>query len=249
MENKISYPKTHLMIWTLAFSGPDGTGKTSCANILSKILSSKNYRVIRVWIKTSHVLALLIVRLLEKIDLKHIIKSTSGTLVTNTLIKNTNLWMWIELSGILMKILIMRITLIILRFISRRPTIAIADRFLLDSIVHITISKILLEQENPMPRKIFVLLTHPVCKILRSILLRYSFTIYLDGEVTELIQRNSKAKKADPYWYMILQKYLYRITVKALDIHHLYIDTSKKTLKEVFMEVLAGLNREKVIRY
>jgi thymidylate kinase len=233
----------------LAFSGPDGTGKTSCANILSRILFSRNYDVIHVWIKISHGLAFLFVRLLEKIDSKHVIRSTSGTLITNSLSKNTSMWLLIELSGVLVKILVMRINLIVRRLISRKPEIAIADRFLLDTIVHLAISKILSDQENLLSHRILILLNHPVFKILRSILLKCSFTIYLDGQVTELIQRNTRARKADPYWYMVLQKYLYRISVKALDIHYLYIDTSMKTLNEVCMEVLARLNGEKVIRY
>jgi hypothetical protein len=233
----------------LAFSGPDGTGKTSCANILSRILFLRNYGVIHVWIKISHGLAFLIVRLLEKIDSKHVIRSTSGTLITNSLSKNTSMWLLMELGGVLVKILVMRINLIVLRLISRKPVIAIADRFLLDTIVHLAISKILSDQENLLSHRILILLNHPAFKILRSILLKCSFTIYLDGQVTELIQRNARAGKADPYWYMVLQKYLYRISVKALDIHYLHIDTSMKTLNEVCMEVLARLNGEKVIEY
>jgi hypothetical protein len=159
------------------------------------------------------------------------------------------MWLWIELSGVLMKILVMRINLTLRRLISRRRVIAIADRFLLDTVVHLVISIILLDKENPLSHRILVLLNHPVFKILRSILLRYSFTIYLDGKVTELIQRNLRARKADPYWYMVLQKYLYRISVKALDIHYLYIDTSKKTLNKICMEVLARLSKEEVIKY
>jgi len=242
-------PKTHVKMLVLAFSGPDGTGKTSCANILSRILFSRNYSVIRVWIKISHGLAFLIVSLLKKIDPKHVIRSTSGAVVTNTLTKNTDMWLWIELSGVLMKILVMRINLTLRRLISRRRVIAIADRFLLDTVVHLVISIILLDKENPLSHRILVLLNHPVFKILRSILLRYSFTIYLDGEVTELIQRNLRARKADPYWYMVLQKHLYRILVRVLDIHSLYIDTSKKSLTEVCAEVLARLSREGVIKY
>jgi hypothetical protein len=159
------------------------------------------------------------------------------------------MWLLIELCGVLVKILVMRINLIVLKLISRKPVIAIADRFLLDTIVHLAISKILSDQENLLSHRILILLNHPVFKILRSILLKCSFTIYLDGQVTELIQRNTRAGKADPYWYMVLQKYLYWISVKALDIHYLYIDTSMKTLNEVCMEVLARLNGEKVIRY
>jgi len=249
MESKNLRPKTRVKMLVLAFSGPDGTGKTSCANILSRIFSSRNYSVIHVWIKISHGLAFLIVSLLEKIDPKHVIRSTSGTVVTNTLTKNTDMWLWIELSGVLMKILVMRINLTLRRLISRRRVIAIADRFLLDTVVHLVISIILLDKENPLSHRILVLLNHPVFKILRSILLRYSFTIYLDGKVTELIQRNLRARKADPYLYMVLQKYLYRISVKALDIHYLYIDTSKKTLNKVCMEVLARLSKEEVIKY
>ena len=241
--------KAHIKIHVLAFSGPDGTGKTSCANILSRTLSSRNYSVFRTWVKTTHGIAFLIVKLLEKVNSKHVIRSSSGTFVTNTLAKNTNMWLWIELSGILMKMLIMKINLILRKLVTGKPTIAIADRFLLDTIVHMSISKIFLNWEDPLPHRILILLNHPVFKILRSILLKFSFTIYLDGEVTELIKRNMRAGKADPYWYMALQKYLYRVSVRTLNIHSPHIDTSKKSLTEVCTEVLARLKREGAIKY
>jgi len=244
-----SMSKKRIKKHVLAFSGPDGTGKSSCASILSRTLSSRNYGVFRTWIKTTHGIAFLIVRLLEKIDSKHVIRSASGTFVTNTLTKYTNMWLWIELSGILMKMLIVRVNSILRKLVTGKPTVVIADRFLLDSIVHISISKILLNREDPLPHRILVLLNHPVFKILRSILLKYSFTIYLDGEVTELIKRNMRAGKADPYWYMVLQKHIYRVSVRALNIHSPYIDTSNKNLTEVCTEVLARLNREGVIKY
>jgi hypothetical protein len=58
-----------------------------------------------------------------------------------------------------------------------------------------------------------------------------------------------KAGKADPYWYMVLQKYLYRVSVRALNTHSPHIDTSKKSLTEVCTEVLANLKREGAIKY
>jgi hypothetical protein len=58
-----------------------------------------------------------------------------------------------------------------------------------------------------------------------------------------------RAGKADPYWYMALQKYLYRVSVRTLNIHNSHIDTSKKSLTEVCTEVLARLKREGAIEY
>jgi hypothetical protein len=143
----------------------------------------------------------------------------------------------------------MKINLILRELVTGKPAIAIADRFLLDTIVHMSISKILLNQGDPLPHRILILLNHSVFKILHSILLKFSFTIYLDGEIIELIKRNMRAGKADPYWYMALQKYLYRVIVRILNIHSPHIDTSKKSLTEVCMEVLARLKREGAIKY
>jgi len=232
----------------LAFSGPDGTGKTSCANFIASSFSRNGYHVRRIWIKNAHSITFLLITFLGKLSPSCVVRSTSGTFVTSSIAKYRKVWLWIELVGILLKILAIYASLFILKLGSRK-TILIADRYLLDSMVHITISLILLKNENGLSFKLCDLVNNLPFKILRSFLLRSTLTIFLDGEVPVLLKRNIMANKADPYGYMVLQRHLYKELVRILKIPCVYINTTGKSLNEVCSEVLTILKEKKENKY
>jgi thymidylate kinase len=232
----------------LALSGPDGTGKTSCAKFMANFLSRNGYHVKRVWIKNVHSIAFLLITFLGKLSPNHVIRSTSGTFVTSSMAKYRKVWLWVELAGILLKILGIKAYLFMLK-LGARKNILIADRYLLDSMVHITISLILSKNENGLSFKLCNLANSLPFKILRSFLLRATLIIFLDGEVPVLLKRNMIANKADPYGYMVLQRRLYKELVRILKIPCAYINTTGKSLNEVCSEVLTILKERRGNKY
>ena len=127
----------------VAFSGPDGTGKTSCANFIMKYFTSKHIFTKRVWIKNTHTLAYILVRLLEALSPKRVIRSLSGTFFTHSL-ACSKIWPWIELVSIIPKLLKIELESIVFK----GKIIFVADRFLLDTLVHI-----LMAQRNFNPKR------------------------------------------------------------------------------------------------
>ena len=224
----------------LAFSGPDGSGKTSCANFMAILFSRNGYNVRRVWIKNTHSIAFLLTAFLGKLSPNRVIRSTSGTFVTNSMARYMKMWLWIELAGILLKILCIKAYSFMLK-LGARKSILIADRYLLDSMVHITMSLMLSRNGNSLPLKLCDLANSLPFKILRSFLLRSTLTIFLDGEIPVLLKRNIMAGKADPYRYMVLQRHLYKELVRILCLPCAYIDTTRKSLSEVCFETSAIL--------
>jgi len=222
----------------LAFSGPDGTGKTTCAKIVSEFLSAKGYYTIRTWVKTTHSIAFVIIALLEKINPKHVVRSTSGTFVTSSMTRYRKVWLWMEFAGILLKILSIKAHSLMVK-LGARKSILIADRYLLDSMVHITLSLMLAKIGNNL--SLCDLVNSLPFKILRSFLLRSTLTIFLDGEIPVLLKRNIMVNKADPHGYMVLQRRIYKELVRMLRVPFVYIDTTEKSLSEVCSEVLVIL--------
>jgi len=109
----------------IALSGPDGTGKTSCARILSRILSRRGFNTKCVWIKHVHTVAYILVKLLEIINRKHVVRSHSGTFVTHSMA--SRLWGWIELIGIVPLVLKIYVSALISKYIENESTVFISD--------------------------------------------------------------------------------------------------------------------------
>jgi len=225
-----------MKIIIIALSGPDGTGKTSCAKMLNALLQKRGITTKRVWIKHVHTFAYIIVRILEIINRKHVVRSYSGTFVVHSMARYGKLWVWIELWSILLLIFKIYIYAKFLDITKRNSTTIIADRYILDSLVHITISLILVKRvinENDIDR----LMASLPFKVLRSFLVKSTLTILLDGDVDVLIKR--KKDKHDPRNYLSLQRLLYKLISKKMDIPVIYIDTTNRPLYAVCSDVIS----------
>jgi len=209
----------------VAFSGPDGTGKTSCANFIMKYFTLKHIFTKRVWIKNTHTLAYILVRFLEALSPKRVIRSLSGTFFTHSL-ACSKIWPWIELVSIIPKLLKIELESIVFK----GKIIFVADRFLLDTLVHI-----LMAQRNFNPKRSLPYM------IIASFLKKYALTIWLDGDPKLLIKR--KQPKADPINYMKFQRLLYFRVVNLLDIPVVYLNTTNKSLSETLEEVSSYIYR------
>lgn len=227
-----------LQKFVIALSGPDGTGKTTHTELLSTELSKRGFVVRRVWIKNIHLTSYLIILILERINKRYVLRSTSGAIITSSISRYGVLWAWIESLNIVLKI----VFLLFVRFFYKligKDLLYVADRYILDSLVHILISIIVLQQGlDRKKRTLLRLLKSYPYKILRSLATRFSVTILLDGEEEILIERKKRGnQKPDPYWYIALQRMLYRIIVKALAIDVYYVDTTRKPIIEVQREI------------
>lgn len=227
-----------LQKFVIALSGPDGTGKTTHTELLSTELSKRGFVVRRVWIKNIHLTSYLITLILERINKRYVLRSTSGAIITSSISRYGVLWAWIESLNIVLKI----VFLLFVRFFYKligKDLLYVADRYILDSLVHILISIIVLQQGlDRKKRTLLRLLKSYPYKILRSLATRFSVTILLDGEEEILIERKKRGnQKPDPYWYIALQRMLYRIIVKALAIDVYYVDTTRKPIIEVQREI------------
>jgi len=89
----------------LAFSGPDGTGKTSCANLMVSLFSRNGYSVKRIWVKNVHSVAFLLTAFLGKLSPNNVVRSASGTFVTSSMARYKKRWLWMELGGVLLEAL------------------------------------------------------------------------------------------------------------------------------------------------
>ena len=187
-------------------------------------MSENGYNVRRIWIKHVHTVAYILIKLLELLNNKRVVKSWSGTFVTHSLAKWCTTWPWIELIGIFVKLM----RLYAISLLDKR-VIYIADRFLLDSIVHILISLGSYDASSLSYR------------IMVSFLKKYAITIFLDGSTDVLLKR--KGDRADPYNYVYLQRLLYRKVIKDLAIPVIYIDTTNRNLRVVYKSIRNVLQR------
>jgi thymidylate kinase len=229
----------------IALSGPDGTGKTSCADILARIFSKSGFSVLRIWIKNVHTITIIVTLLVKKLSPSHIVKSTSGTFVTSSLSKHKKAWLWLSFIGVLFKLLSIKAISVTIKIATRKRILMVADRYILDSMVHIILSIILADAKNTFNNFEIILkylINSIPFKIMYPLLFNSSTLVFvLDGDIMELIKRSAKVGKSDPYGYMTLQRLLYLKLIKLFNMPIIYINTTDKPLKRVCLDVAYNL--------
>ncbi|MEM4914148.1 MAG: hypothetical protein QW579_08105 [Desulfurococcaceae archaeon] len=225
----------------IAFCGPDGTGKSTIANLLSITLSKSGYLTKRIWIKNVHLISYFIVSALETLNKNCVLRSSSGAVITSCIANNHTLWTWFESFNIVLKTIYFILLKGFYRLLNKK-LVFIADRFILDSMVHVLISVLFLKFGFKDKKIVMLKLVESFpYKVLRSLSAKYSVVILLDGKEEVLIERKKKTQKHDPYWYLKLQRILYRVIARTLSIDVYYIDTTKKSIHEVYLEVLNAI--------
>ncbi|MEM0049647.1 MAG: hypothetical protein QXW39_03830 [Candidatus Bathyarchaeia archaeon] len=233
----IKHITTSSKIFIIAFSGPDGSGKSTHANLISEKFISNGYVVKRIWVKNVHLLSYVILLILEKINKKRVLRSTSEAIITSSIANFGNQWVWIESINISLKMLLFLLVKFFYKLFNKK-LILIADRFILDSMVHILISVMLLKVGYKEKKKTLIklLMSYPF-RILRYYY-RMSIIIFLDGKEEIIIKRKMKSKKSDPLWYINLQRKLYHIVIKVFKIPVYSIDVSDRSVIETHNEIL-----------
>ena len=195
----------------IIFFGPDGSGKTTQADLLVNEIQRRGMKSKKIWIRSLHTLAYVIsiiaMRFLKLNDVYEL-RSKYGP---NRLFRT--IWYPIEFVSIW--------GLIFVKFYlpMHRGYVIVAERFVVDWVVSLA----------------FVVREHSfVCSWLSNMALRFiprdSLLIYVDASYDVISTRRTRPE--DSYEFIEFQRYCYNIF--ATKLHAFRIDTSNKNIDEVF---------------
>lgn len=110
----------------IIFFGPDGSGKTTQAGLLSDQLKSRGFSVKQIWMRSLHTLAFLISRIAQQF-----LKLNDVYEFRSKYVRHSNLWYLVEFVSII-PVILFRVYLPLLR-----GHIVVADRLVIDWIVSV----------------------------------------------------------------------------------------------------------------
>lgn len=204
--------------------GPDGTGKTTQANLLAYYFKRKGIRVWRTSIKYHHGFVYFLYKLL------HICGVNTTVLSYYGLSKKTRrcviyMWRLAEYISVLMATILKVYLPMLLGFN------VICDRFVIDTVV--TLSYFF--KEPDFYRSIFA-------RSLMKLMPKQTLLIFLDANAKIILQR----KPDEPLSYSLLHYYkiMYRITAKAYNLRSVELETSEASIRDTFSVVLHVTSKE-----
>jgi len=204
--------------------GPDGTGKTTHAELTSQYLRSRGYKTWRASVKQHHTLSYLLLKLLsnEKPDwqaihyygfndgLKHKIKTP---------------WKLLEILSLFPAIFYRVLLPLLLGYI------VVCDRYVLDTLV--TLSYFLDDQK---------LLSGISAKLLASMIPRDSVLFYMNADTEVILQR----KRDEPLTSKLIDYYkgAYKALIKQFNLKTITIDTETTQVEDVQKMILQWIAKE-----
>ncbi len=211
------------------FFGPDGTGKTTQAKLVSSWLKEKGFRVWRTSVKHHHMLSYLVLKLLYSRGPKKEVISHHG--FDDALARRIRTpWKFLELASLLLVIFYRVILFMLLGYV------VVCDRYVLDTLV--VLSYFL---KNPK------LMAGTSVKLVTKLIPRNSLLLYLDAETDVILWR----KKDEPLTTRLIEYYrrAYKILVKQLErmgLTIVQIDTTSTSIEDVYKLVLSHLDSSEV---
>jgi thymidylate kinase len=191
----------------IIFFGPDGSGKTTQADILLQELTRKGIKCKRFWMRSLHTLAFLISKIaMNLLSLHNVYEFREKYAV-----RLRRLWYFIELISILP--LVIRFYILLYR-----GYVVIADRFIIDWIVSLAY---VMRDES--------FINSRYAKLVLKFIPRNSLLIFLDADYDVIIRR--RVDTAESKEYIMFQKKYYTIFAKSLGAQ--IIDTSNKNILDV----------------
>jgi thymidylate kinase len=191
----------------IIFFGPDGSGKTTQADILLQELTRKGIKCKRFWMRSLHTLAFLISKIaMNLLSLHNVYEFREKYAV-----RLRRLWYFIELISILP--LVIRFYILLYK-----GYVVIADRFIIDWIVSLAY---VMRDES--------FINSRYAKLVLKFIPRNSLLIFLDADYDVIIRRRVDTTESKEY--IMFQKKYYTIFAKSLGAQ--IIDTSNKNILDV----------------
>ncbi len=195
------------------FFGPDGTGKTTHAELTSLYLKRKGYRAWRASVKQHHTLSYLFLRLLSLGNPQR--RATNYYGFNNELKRRIKTpWKILELTSLLPAVIYRVFLPLLLGYI------VVCDRYVLDTLV--ALSFFLKDQK---------LLVGASAKLLVELMPKKTLLIHLDADTDVILQR----KKDEPLTERLIEFYKkgYSDILKEFRLATTYLDTSFSTTEDV----------------
>ncbi|MEM2704257.1 MAG: hypothetical protein QXR45_13990 [Candidatus Bathyarchaeia archaeon] len=195
------------------FFGPDGTGKTTHADLIAASLKLMGFRVWRAKIKHHHTIVYLILKLMEKGNYNVQMINYYGFHEELTH-KIRSVWKIIEIASFFIALMYRVYLPALLGYI------VVCDRYVLDTIV--TLSYFLKEPN-------FVLSTY--AKVLVGLIPKNSFLFHLDADTNTIMFR----KLDEPLTYELIEYYrrIYTLLLKAYSLKAEKIDTTTEAIQNI----------------
>jgi thymidylate kinase len=190
----------------IIFFGPDGSGKTTQADILLQELTRKGIKCKRFWMRSLHTLAFLISKIaMNLLSLHNVYEFREKYAV-----RLRRLWYFIELISILP--LVIRFYILLYK-----GYVVIADRFIIDWIVSLAY---VMRDES--------FINSRYAKLVLKFIPRNSLLIFLDADYNAIVKR--RGSDTENKEYIMFQRYYYNLY--AYKLTALIIDTSDKSINE-----------------
>jgi len=194
----------------IIFFGPDGSGKSTQADLLIRELNVRKIRNKKIWIRSLHTLAFLISKVaMHTLRLSHIYELRSRY-ANNSFFRTT--WSFIEFISILIPI-ILKFSVPI-----RQGYVMVAERFVIDWIVSLAFA---LDQHSLVNGRLANQALHFIPK--------NSLLVYIDANYDAIAMRRPIE---DSHEFIEFQRSCYSKFAKEL--HALTIDSSDKNIDEVY---------------
>lgn len=222
MNRKQRYPRV------IVFFGPDGTGKSTQAQLLIGYLKSHGRRTRIAWLRGRHSLAFVIAKFFTKLGYYRIVKVPSGVVYRvfdpGLLPKLQRFWGVIEFLSVL--------PWIILRIYLPRVLgyTVVAERYVVDTVVYISYWLG------------YDFLRSFLAKVLLNFIPKGSILIHLDAETQDLLERLKRIRyDIATQDYIVFQQRVYRVISKTMKATT--IDTSRYSIEETFQRIVNLLTR------
>jgi len=208
----------------VVFFGPDGSGKTTQAKLLTSYFIKRGYKVKQVWIRSNHSLAALVSKIFIILGYFRIAFSPDGDAYKifdiRFLPKLKKIWCFLEFLSVLPWILFKVNFPLLLGYV------VIADRYLVDTVVTIAYS---FTDTN--------FISGFIAKVLLRMIPHNSFFIHLDAN-TKIILRRRNVERIQRDFIEFQKKWY---TLFALSFGALSINTSNKKVYNTFNEIIENI--------
>lgn len=208
----------------IAFFGPDGSGKSTQAQLLFNHLQSHGKKVKIVWIRSPHTLAYLLSCFFIQIGFRRVVENPFGkkkdfpSVHTNRLFRI--FWSMLELVSVIPLILFRVYIPLLLGYT------VIAERYVADTIVTISYYT-----------KNLKFVQSLTAKILLGFIPKNTYLIHIDSNYPTLLKRRGVYVEA--FDFIQFQRKGYEIIDNLIDTT--YIDTSNISVEQTFTKILSHL--------